>query len=109
MPKVHANSDLIEFRAENLAKVILTRHTGVAVFSEPVDFGYDLLVTTPKGGGRIFAVQLKATLNASAFVFEKSGNIRESALKGMMARLRNSPFPVAIMILDVKTDQAYAG
>ncbi len=87
-------------RAENLAVVQLTRLPNVRVEHAPEPTGLDLLVYLDAENGissRIFGVEVKGTLNG-----------KERDYSSFVERFREMPFPVALFVFDVETNQGEA-
>ncbi len=107
--KAAATQSMLEFRAENLAVVHLTRRPDLIVSRPDREYGLDLLVTVAprdKPSGRLFGVQVKGVMSEQ--------NLRRTA-DGIMSTdngnaaglISEAPFPVCQFVFTMSDDQGY--
>ena len=92
-------------RAEQLALVRLTRFGHVTVSHSPDDQGLDLLATVGKPG-RVFGVVVKAA-TAVRDLIAPDGAVRNSLTTELNEPLSDYPFPVALMLFDMRSDEGW--
>lgn len=97
-------------RAEDLAVVLLTRFPVSVTREVNGGRGLDLRITVDpdKPGVREFGVEIKGTMQIRHFVDQRQRVLPE-AIRGSRRMLKDCPFPVALMVFDVKTDNGFFG
>ena len=95
----------VEERAEHLAIVHLTARDDLVVQRRPMDFGPELLVTLSRDGGfsgRVFAVEVHARTSG-----ERPPRLDPRELEREHAVYRDAPFPVLMLLFDMRGDRGY--
>ncbi len=97
-------------RAQNLAIVLLTRFPVSVKRETNNDRGLDLraAVDPDKPGFREFGVEIKGTTRISQLV-DQHHHVHAERIRASRRLLKDCPFPVAVMVFDVTTDEGFFG
>ena len=98
----------VEQRAEDLAIVLLTRFPVSVTREVNGGRGLNLRVTVDPPGVHEFGVEIKGSMQIRNLV-DQHHRVLPQAIRGFRSMLKDCPFPVAIMVFDVKTDNGFFG
>lgn len=96
-------------RAEQLARMYLTRRKDIEIVNAPEDLGYDLLVSLLQNGenvGRHLAVQVKAAISGKSLK-KREDAVQSESVIATMSHVRDLPFPVCLFFFTMDDDSAY--
>lgn len=97
-------------RAEQFAIILLTRLKSLKVSRMADDNGIDLQVSIDphQSAGRLFGIQVKAAKKLTASV-NSNGMVKKDLALRLGESVRDYPFPVGVLIVDVVADNARFG
>ncbi len=97
-------------RAEQFAIILLTRLKSLQVSRMAQDTGIDLQVSIDphQSAGRLFGIQIKAAKKLSTLV-NSNGMVKKDLASRLGESVRDYPFPVGLLVVDVVADNARFG
>ena len=96
-------------RSESLTVMYLTRRDDLIISRQQQDSSLDFLVTLLKDGnytGRIFGVQVKATVSTPKLI-ERNDIVEIQMDLGLSQFIAEFPFPVCLFLFNLENNQGY--